>query len=136
MKIVLLVGIFFWCFVNCLAQKTITCKSETIQNYPTCLFSGVTLGPNETVSINSNPEDLDVNSITRVDFSSSSIHSVPQEIFKKFPNLRVFRALGQNIQEIHRDTFLNGKKLEWINLDDNQLTFLHLDTLKGESIQC
>jgi hypothetical protein len=132
MKIVILSGILFLLFVNILAQKTITCKKETIQNYPTCLFSGVTLGPNEAVTIKTNPENLDVNSITRVDFDSSSIHSVPSEIFTKFSNLRVFRALGQNIQEIYSETFLNGKKLEWINLDDNHLIFLHLDTLKGE----
>jgi hypothetical protein len=133
MKLILLVGIFFWCFANILAeQKTITCKVETIQGQPGCRFSGVKIGPNEAFSIKTDPEDADVNSIIVVEFKSSSIHSIPLKIFVKFPRVERFYASEQNIQEIQPDTFLNADRLEVINLEGNALTFLHPKTFKGE----
>jgi hypothetical protein len=132
MKIVILSGILFLLFVNILAQKTITCKKGTFEGHPACLFSGLTIGSNETVAIETDPTNLDVNSITAVDFQLSSIHSVPEEVFTKFPNLKVFRAWKQKLQEVQPNAFEKGRKLEQIRLQDNELTFLHLDTFKGE----
>jgi hypothetical protein len=132
MKIVILSGILFLLFVNISAQKTITCKLGEFEGHPACIFSGVTIGPNEAVSIETDPEDLDVNSITAVNFESSSIHSVPSEVFTKFPNLKVFWSFNVKLQEVKPNAFEKGRKLEQVILDGNELTFLHLDTFKGE----
>ncbi len=132
MKIILLVGILFLCCVNISAQKTITCKKGELEGYPACIFSGVTIEKNEAVSIKTDPTNLDVNSITAVVFESSSIHSVPLEVFTKFPNLKLFRAYQVKLQEVQPNAFEKGRKLEQIRLHYNQLTFLHLDTFKGE----
>jgi hypothetical protein len=134
MKIVILSGILFLLFVNILAQKTITCKKEIIEGLQGCRFSGVTIGQNDKVSIATDPSNLDVNTIERVDFTSSSIHSVPREIFTKFPNLIRFEAINQNVQEIKPDTFVDGKKLELIWLDNNPIAFLHLNTFRGKNV--
>jgi hypothetical protein len=132
MKIILLVVIFLCCFANISAEKTITCKVETIQGQPGCRFSGVKIRPNEAFSIKTDPEDADVSSIIVVEFKSSSIHSIPLKIFVKFPRVERFYASEQNIQEIQPDTFLNADRLEVINLEGNALTFLHPKTFKGE----
>jgi hypothetical protein len=132
MKIVILSGIFLLLFANISAQKTITCKKETFEGHPACIFRGVTIGPNEAVTIKTNPANLVVNSITAVSFESSSIHSVPSEVFTKFPNLKVFTAWNVKLQEVKPNAFEKGRKLEDIRLNYNELTFLHLDTFKGE----
>ncbi len=111
-------------------QKTITCKAKTIWVLPGCEFSGVTVEKNEAVSIATDPENLDVNTIKLVKFSSSSLYSVPREVFTKFPIMKRFYAEGQNIQEIKLDAFWDAKKLEMIWLQRNKLTFLHVDTFK------
>jgi hypothetical protein len=135
MKIILLIGIFSLLFVNSFAEKTITCEVLPIfrQNGPICHFAQVTLGPNEAVTIELDRGIYgdDESTIYEAVFPHSSIHSVPSEIFTKFPNLKVFWAYGQNIQEIKRDTFRDGKQLEKIGLRYNLLTFLHKDTFEG-----
>jgi hypothetical protein len=134
MKIILLsvVILFLSLAQNILAEKVITCKLDTVLDYTRCRFSGVTIRRNEAVSIKTDPEDLDVNSITCVDFAASSVYSVPSEIFKKFPNVEFFAVMGQDLQEIKPDAFRDGKKLTRFNLANNKLTFLHKDTFKGE----
>jgi hypothetical protein len=132
MKIVLLIGTLCLLLGNISSDQTITCKAKTIWVLPGCEFSGVTIAQNEVVSIKTDPEDLDVNSIKLVKFCSSSIHSVPREVFTKFPNMKRFYADGQNIQEITLDTFKDAKKLEMIWLQRNKLTFLHADVFKGK----
>jgi hypothetical protein len=97
-----------------------------------CRFSGVTVGPNEAVRIEVDPAKTNVNGIIYVKFISSSIHSIPREVFTKFPNLKTLQASGQNIQEITADTFSDAGKLRVINLADNAITFLHKDTFKGQ----
>jgi hypothetical protein len=60
MKIILLIGILCLSLVNVSADQTITC--ELPPNTPTgCYISSVTIGPNETVSIKTDPEDADAN---------------------------------------------------------------------------
>jgi hypothetical protein len=108
------------------------CKKGEFEGHPACEFNGVTIGPNEAVTIQTDPTNLDVNSITAVNFPSSSIHSVPSEVFTKFPNLRLFRAYNVKLQEVKQNAFEKGRKLEQIRLLFNELTFLHLDTFKGE----
>jgi hypothetical protein len=132
MKIILLVEIFCLFLANGLAKQVIICKSKTIENYPGCEISGVTIGKNEAVSIKTDPEDLDVNRIESVKFVDSSIYSVPTEVFRKFPKLERIYADGQNIQEITPDTFKDGKNLRLITLSQNHLTFLHRETFKSE----
>jgi hypothetical protein len=135
MKIIWLsVGIFLWCFAqNILAQKTITCHmAKNLYGQPICVLSEESIGQNEAVSIVTDPEDVDFSTIVFIQFLDSTIHSVPSEIFKKFPSLKVFRASAQGIQEIRPETFWDGKNLEQIWLNDNRLTFLHKDTFKGE----
>jgi Leucine-rich repeat (LRR) protein len=132
MKIILLsVVILFLSLYNVLAEQMITCKVETIDEESVCEFSGVTIGLNEDVSIKTVPEVLNVTTIMHVQFSSSSIYSVPREVFAKFPNVNGLWVHGQNIQEIQADTFKDAKKLKWISLDDNSLTFLRADTFEG-----
>jgi hypothetical protein len=134
MKTNFIVGILFLVTASTLAQKTITCKRETLDGHQVCLFSGVTVGQNEAVSINTDPANVDVNQITYVKFVDSSIYSIPREIFTKFPELTWFWADSSNIQEIKSNTFANMKKAERIDLDDNKaITFWPVDLFKGES---
>ncbi len=132
MKIILLFGIFCVVLVKILAQKTITCKKAVINSEPACEFRGVTIGQNENVTIKTDPENLDVTSITRVWFWDSPIFSVPSEVFEKFPNSKQFGAYqNTNIQQIIPSTFWDGKNLEAIFIHDNAITFLHRDTFRG-----
>jgi hypothetical protein len=132
MKIILLsVGILSLLFVNILAEKTITCEVQSIDFFHGCKFSGVKIGPNEAVSIKTDPESSDVSKILRVKFVNSSIHSVPGEIFQKFSDLKILDVDGNNVQEITPNTFLHAKKLEIIHLYKNDLTSLHLNSFKG-----
>ncbi len=131
MKIILLVGILCLASANISAEKVITCKKERVYPEASCHFSGVTIGPNETVTIRTDPVDLSVNTITEIMIVESSIYSVPSEIFTKFPNTKQFYASRQLINEIYANTFHSGKKLEVIGLRDNLLTFLDANTFKG-----
>jgi hypothetical protein len=70
MKIVILSGILFLLFIDISAQKAITCKVPS-NSQSACIFKGVTIGPNEAVTIKTDPTNLDVNSITFVGFDSS-----------------------------------------------------------------
>jgi hypothetical protein len=113
---------------NISAEKTITCEVKD----RACKFSGVTIGADETVStIKTDPEDTDDLKITTVEFSGSSIHSIPAELFEKFPNLEWLSADEQGIREIKKDTFKNAKKLETIDLVRNSLSTLDVDTFRG-----
>jgi Leucine-rich repeat (LRR) protein len=110
-----------------LAEKTIKCEVKDRD----CKFSGVTIGADEKVSIKTDPEDTDVETITKVQFSGSSIHSIPAELFEKFPNLQWLSANEQGIREIKANTFKNAKKLETIDLARNSLSTLDVDTFRG-----
>jgi hypothetical protein len=83
MKIVILVEILLISLANTSAQKTITCQVYSPRSSPGCSFSEITIGPNETVSIKTDPEDYDANKIVSVGIGWSTIHSVPREIFTK-----------------------------------------------------
>jgi hypothetical protein len=135
MKIILLVGILFLVFVQGLADQTITCKVKIVSTQTQCTFPDVKIGPNEAISIATDPADFDANLIDAVLFSwsskKSSVYSVPSEIFSKFPNLERFQAWMQEIEEVKYDTFWNGKNLLGIDLSTNFITFLHRDTFKG-----
>jgi hypothetical protein len=131
MKIILLVEILSLAFVKIPAQKTITCF--VIKESPSrCGFSVLTLGPQEAISIKTHPENTDDNTITITWFLQSTIHSIPSEVFTKYPNLDWFQASGQKVQEIRPGTFRNGKKLTHLSLQDNEMTFLHKDTFEGK----
>jgi hypothetical protein len=129
-KISFLITILTLHCANILAEKTITC--EVKDDVRTCLFSGVTIGADETVStIKTDPEDTDAETITKVKFLGSSIHSIPAELFEKFPNLQWLTANEQEIREIKADTFKNAKKLALVDLDRNFLSTLDVDTFRG-----
>jgi hypothetical protein len=136
MKIVIFGAILFLLFANISAEQTIWCSVQEPNNgMENCGIQYVTIGPNETVSIQIHPENTDVNSITYVWILSSKIHSIPSEIFTKFPNLKRFECAWERVQEIKRETFWHGIHLETINVQNNELTFLHKDTFKGENFQ-
>jgi hypothetical protein len=134
MKIILSVGILFLVFANIFADQTITCKVESIQDQSGCHFNDVMVGQNEAIAIATDPADVDVNTITLLVFTSSSIYSLPSEVFTKFPNLKSFWGDDQKIQEIKADAFVDGQNLQRISLRENALTFLHADTFKGKNI--
>jgi hypothetical protein len=132
MKIILLsVGIFGLLLAqNISAAKTLTCRVPS-EDSSRCLFFNVTIEKNEIVTIATDPEDADASTIEWVEFFVSSIHSLPREIFTKFPNVKDFLASRQNVHEVNQDTFKDAKNLERINLYKNELTFLHADTFRG-----
>jgi hypothetical protein len=136
MKIILLsVVILCLAFGNILADQTITCKfHQGIE--PACYFpNNLTIGPNETVRIEVDPADTDVSTILTIFFGYfSSIYSIPQEIFTKFPNVKWLGASGCHLQEIKADTFKNAKQLSGIDLRANELTFLDPNTFKGKNL--
>jgi hypothetical protein len=118
---------------NISAEKTVSCD-VLFWKPSSCIFYHETIEANEAVRVEIGPRDapfVDVNAITRAQFTLSSIYSLPQEIFTKIPNLKSFYTPDQKIQEIKQDTFKDAKKLEWICLSRNALTFLHQDTFKG-----
>jgi hypothetical protein len=135
MRIILIVGILFLSLGNILAQKTITCKVDA-NTRSACEFSGVTLGEIEafSVTVETSPANADVNAITLVRFTDSSIYSVPSEVFTKFPKVKEFSAVGQKVQEIKSDTFKDGKNLEEINLGNNELVFMYSNTFEGKNL--
>jgi hypothetical protein len=130
MKIILLVAILCLFSVNSLPDQAITCKvgRSSLGSQSSCVFFDVTIEQNENVSIKTDPEDTDARTIQWVAFFSSSIYSVPPEIFTKFPNLRAFEADGQNIQEIKEGTFKSATELEYLDLAHNKLAVLHVST--------
>jgi hypothetical protein len=133
MKIILLVGIVVLCFANILADKTITCETKPHYSKPACRFSGITIGENETVVIETDPRDFDVNRIEWIDVGSkSSIYSIPRAFFIKFPRAGYFDAPGQGIHEVKPDTFVDAGGLVQIDLSGNALTYLHPKTFKGK----
>jgi hypothetical protein len=115
-------------------QRTITCVARGTSNgNPNCLFQGVTIGKNEAVRIEIDPENTDVSKITWVQFErSSSIHSIPREVFTKFPNVKFFTIYSQGLREVQSNAFANVENLVRINLAQNYLTFLDRDTFKGK----
>jgi Leucine-rich repeat (LRR) protein len=131
MKIILLVGFLSLMLAqNILAeQKTMTCK---IYEHLACRFYEVTIGPNDAVLVKTDPGNFDPNRITWVQFTRSSIHAVPREVFEKFPNLKDIYVDGQQIQEIRPNTFLNARKLTFLSLEFNALTSLAAETFKGK----
>jgi hypothetical protein len=96
-----------------------------------CVFNGVTIGQNDTVTIQTNPQNLDANTIAGVAFTQSSIYSIPVEIFTRFPNIFVVQAYDQNLREIEADTFRNGKNIRMLELGKNKLIHLHVDSFRG-----
>jgi hypothetical protein len=134
MKIILLVSIICLLQINISADQAITCEAgEIVWGQRVCTFHDVTFKPNASVTTATNPEDFGASTIEWVWFSSSSsVHSIPREVFTKFPNLKTFSALDQNIREIEPNIFGEAKNLEEIELDRNELAFLHKATFKGE----
>jgi hypothetical protein len=135
MKLILLsVGILFLSLAqNISAEKAVTCK-VLFWKPSSCIFYHETIEENEAVRVEIGPRDapfVDINAITRAQFTLSSIYSLPREIFTKIPNLKSFYTPDQKIHEVKSDTFKDAKKLEWICLSRNALTFLHQDTFKG-----
>jgi hypothetical protein len=132
MKMILLVGIFSLLLANVSADQTITCGMYFSKR----IFHNVTIGPDgNQLTIKTDPENVDASRLGWVEFVDSSIHSVPREIFTKFPNIKYLHAPGQNIQEIKFNTFWDGKRLRTINLSQNSLTTLHRETFKGDNFQ-
>jgi hypothetical protein len=131
-KILLSVGIFSLLLANISAQRTITCEEKLINGNYACLFSGVAIGQNESISVKIEPEDVNLHRMWVVKISSSSIHTISSEFVAGVPNLKKFYAAGQGIHEIEPDTFQGAQFLDEILLSNNSLSFLHEDTFKGE----
>jgi hypothetical protein len=113
-------------------QKVITCKLEIFQEGErVCVFNGVTIGQNDTVTIQTTPRNLDTNTIAGIAFTQSSIYSIPMEIFTRFPNIFVVQAYDQDLREIEADTFRNGKNIRMLELGKNKLIHLHVDSFRG-----
>ncbi len=122
----MLVGTICFLLVNISADQAITCEAgEIVWGQRVCTFHDVTFKPNASVTIATNPEDFDARTIEWVWFSSSSsVHAIPRDVLTKFPNLKTFSALDQNIREIEPNTFDDANNLEEIELDRNELSFL------------
>ncbi len=131
MKIILSFAILILFLANIFAEKTITCNVQVIEGQQGCRFSGDSIGPNDAVSINIVPADANVNTITVFNFELAPLHSIPSEVFTKFPNVKRLLAYFEGIQEIKPDTFVNAGKLEFIGLNGNKLSVLHADSFKG-----
>ncbi len=131
--LILSIGVLFLLVANIFAEKTITCDVYVHGWMNACEFFGVTIGPNETIKVETNPAIVNIYRVSRIWFSSSSIYSVPSEVFTEFPIAKSFGAPGNKIQEIKPNTFAKAKNLEDITLSKNLLTFLHLDTFKGKN---
>jgi hypothetical protein len=132
MKIILLIA--FLCLMlaqNILAvQKTMTCK--VAENSFACTVYEATIGPNDAVLVKTDPGNFDPNRITWVQIYQSSLYAVPREVFEKFPNLKDIHIGRQKIQQIRPNTFLNARKLTFLDLGSNALTSLAVETFKGK----
>jgi Leucine-rich repeat (LRR) protein len=96
------------------------------------MIENVTIAQNETVTIKTDPEFVDASTIQWLYFSSSSIYSLPWEIFNEFYNLKTFRAEHSNVQEIKASTFSARWELQQIDLWNNSVAFLHVATFQGK----
>jgi hypothetical protein len=113
-------------------QKVITCELQIFhEGERVCVFTGVTIGQNETVTIETNPRDLDASTIEYIAFTQSSIYSIPVEIFRVFSNISGIQAYDQNLREIKPNTFENGQNIKMLELGRNKLIHLHVDSFKG-----
>jgi hypothetical protein len=132
MKLLLFIGTLILLISQISSQKVITCVIIVpVDDYPGCRFS-VKIAQSESVTIEMYPSNSDAEKIENVQFKSSSVYTIPPEIFTKFPNLKSLVAANQDIQEIRAETFVNAKNLIELDLHVNGISELRPDTFKGE----
>lgn len=119
---------FLWIFLasRISSQKIITCKFENLK----CTFTKISVGKNEEVIVNVEPSNINVEEVTHVEFESSSIYTIPPELFQKFVNLQWLKAWNQDVREIGPANFVNARNLQHLDLYNNQLTHIHEHTFK------
>ncbi len=133
MKLLLFIGTLILLISRISSQKVITCVIIVpVDDYPGCRFSNIKIAQNESVTIEMYPSNSDAEKIEKIQFKSSSVYTIPPEIFTKFPNLKSLFAASQDIQEIRAETFVNAKNLIELDLQLNGISELRPDTLKGE----
>lgn len=108
-------------------QREIMCNV----NGATCTFTSQTVARNESVTIRLNPASAKPSSITAVYFRSSYIYAPPPELFQKFVNLATLDLVGQNVYEVRPKTFVNAKKIKYVNFINNKLTQINAYICEG-----
>jgi hypothetical protein len=109
------------------AEREIVC----VVNGTRCTFAGQKIDQNEIMRIRVEPAGTDLNSITEVDFQTSSIYYLPPQLFDVFVNLKVLHAYNQNVREVRPNTFRNARKLEELILAANGFDHLYANMFQG-----
>lgn len=93
-----------------------TQKTCIMNNFTTIKSQGFTIGSarNETVS-------------GMTFWGNRNISFLPDDVHKKFPNLKIFFAQNCSIKAISKDNFKNLTKLIFLSLSDNQIKTIRYD---------
>jgi Leucine-rich repeat (LRR) protein len=124
-----IIGLFiFGLIIQVLGQKLLVCQVSG----NTCTFRDKALTKGEKVVIVADHGSSTTNAdIKQVVFESSSIYSIPAELFTTFKNLEGLTMIKQGLQEIEQNTFINAQHLSVLRLDSNLLKVIDEDTFLG-----
>lgn len=70
------------------------------------------------------PSDRYVLSYKCVGFVNSSLHQLPVDLFKSYPNIEILYAANLGLKSVGRSLFENANRLVDVHLEGNNLTGL------------
>lgn len=126
MKLLFTLILFFTAFGGTKAKRTINCQMDD-EDY--CVFKRIFVKKNEFVNLG--VEEIDKSQVIRVDFQTSTIESVPAELFESFENLEILLLSKRNVEELRPDTLMHARKLKILDLDRNKISNLERGAFKG-----
>lgn len=91
-----------------------------------CTFYDVTPEDFENVDA-----DLDKGPVKRIFFKTSSLHTIPENLFLRYENLEFLDAGKQNVNGISRNDFRNANKLSYLRLSYNPIGRLEKEQFKS-----
>lgn len=100
--------------VSRLSEISYQCGKEL-----TCFFENV-MADNETQF--SYTSDRYVLSYKCVGFVNSSLHQLPIDLFKRYPNIEILYAANLGLKSVSRSLFETANKLVDVHLEGNNLT--------------
>lgn len=108
------------------------CTFTTTANGYTCQFRSVYLAENETLNIVTNHDgDLTDADVLQVDFYSSRMNYLPNQMFSRFPNLRHLRMNAAYMQTIRNDSFDGASSLIEFTAVFNAISSLPANVFRG-----
>jgi hypothetical protein len=119
--------LFFGFVSQALSQKLLVCQVSG----DTCTFHGKIVNKGESVVTVADHQGSTNADIRNVVFESSSIYSIPSELFTTFRNLETLDMVNQGVREIRPGTFKNAKSLNNLYLQLNNFEAFNENTFEG-----